>query len=127
MKLVMKFSPLPSFLEEGIKLISFCPLCQSKQSAMEVNVLEQTGENHLIHLRCQNCQTAILVLVTLTPLGLNSVGMITDLSVIDAKKFKEAESLEYDEIIDLPLLFKDQLQFFLALESVNSKEAAPRV
>lgn len=111
----MKNTSLPSFLAEGIKLISFCPLCQSKQSAMEANILEETDESHLIHLRCQNCQTAILALVTITPLGLSSVGMITDLSVIDAQKFKEAESLEYDEIIDLHLLLKNQPSFFQVL------------
>lgn len=104
-----------SSFEEGLKLISFCPLCQSRQGAMEANILEESGESHLIHLRCQNCQTAILALVTLTPLGLNSIGTITDLSVIDAQRFKDAESLETDEIIDLHQILKNQSQFFALL------------
>lgn len=117
----MKMTSASSFLEEGIKLISFCPLCQSKHGAMEANILEETGESHLIHLRCQNCQAAILALVTLTPLGLNSVGMITDLSAVDAQKFKEADSLEFDEIIDLHLLLKNQSCFFQALGGIDIK------
>lgn len=89
----------PSFFEEGIKLISFCPLCQAKQEAMEVKILETTEMARLLHLRCQRCQAAILALVMLSPSGLNSVGMITDLSAEEVLKFKETDGLEADDVL----------------------------
>ena len=89
----------PSFFEEGIKLISFCPLCQAKQEAMEVKILETTEVARLLHLHCQRCQAAILALVMLSPSGLNSVGMITDLSAEEVLKFKETDNLEADDIL----------------------------
>lgn len=108
-------SSLPSFLEEGIKLISFCPLCQAKQNAMEANILKETVESHLVHLRCRQCQAAILALVRVTPMGLTSVGMMTDLSVADVHKFEEAEPIEFDEIIDWHLLLKNSSELPQAL------------
>lgn len=108
---------LPSFFEEMTKIIGLCPLCQTKTNAMEANILEEAGESHLLHLRCRHCQAAVLALVTVTPAGLSSVGMITDLTVLDAQKFKEAEALSADEMIDLNLLLKDKVSFFQTLEA----------
>ena len=89
-----------SFFDEGIKLISFCPLCQAKQEKMAVNVLEKNETARLVHLECQNCRTAILALVMVSAAGLNSMGMITDLSAGEVLKFKEAEDLEADELLE---------------------------
>lgn len=110
---------LPSFFEEMTKIIGLCPLCQAKTQAMEANILEEAGESHLLHLRCRHCQAAILALVTITPVGLSSVGMITDLTVVDAQRFKEAGALAADEIINLNLLLKDGVNFYQLLEKTD--------
>lgn len=89
-----------SFFDEGIKLISFCPLCQAKQEKMNISVLEKNDSARLIHLECQNCRAAILALVMVSPAGLNSLGMITDLSAEEVLKFKDLEALEPDELLE---------------------------
>ena len=104
-----------SFFEEGLKLISFCPLCQAKQNAMEAKVIEQSGESHLIHMHCIQCQMAILALVTVTPAGLSSVGMVTDLSEADARQFRLAEPVDVDETMELYALVKDRTRLQRAL------------
>ncbi len=104
-----------SFFEEGLKLISFCPLCQAKQNAMEAKVIEQSGESHLIHMHCVQCQMAILALVTVTPAGLSSVGMVTDLSIADAQQFRLAEPVDIDETMELYALVKDRTRLQQAL------------
>ncbi|HPV70360.1 MAG TPA: hypothetical protein PKY08_00425 [Candidatus Magasanikbacteria bacterium] len=90
---------LSSFFDEGIKIISFCPLCQAKQEKMSVNILEKNETARLIHLVCQNCQAAVLALVTISPAGLNSLGMITDLSAGEVLKFKDNGPLEADDVL----------------------------
>lgn len=110
---------LPPFFEEMTKIIGLCPLCRAKTNAMEANVLEEAGESHLLHLRCRHCQAAVLALVTVTPAGLSSVGMITDLTAGDAQKFKKVESLTADEIINLNLLLKDRVNFYQLLEKTD--------
>ena len=107
-----------SFFEEGLKLISFCPLCQAKQGAMEASTVEETADNHLVHLHCRQCQSSILALVTVTPMGLSSIGMITDLSVADARRFKESEPIDFDEVIALNLNLKNHSLFYQTLVGV---------
>lgn len=89
----------PSFFDEGIKLISFCPLCQAKQESMEVKILDTSEAARLLHLRCQKCGAAILALVMISPAGLNSLGMITDLSADEVLKFKETDSIDADDVL----------------------------
>jgi len=90
----------PSFFDEGIKLISFCPLCQAKQEKMAVNILDKNETARLVHLECQSCNTAILALIMVSAAGLNSLGMITDLSADEVLKFKETDALEADDLLD---------------------------
>lgn len=85
---------------------------------MEASVVEETGESQLMHLHCRQCQAAILALVTITPLGLSSVGMITDLSVADARRFKESEPIDFDEVISLNLNLKNHSLFYQTLVRV---------
>lgn len=77
--------------------------------------MEETADNHLVHLHCRQCQAAILALVTVTPMGLSSIGMITDLSVADARRFKASEPIEFDEVIALNLNLKNNSSFYQML------------
>ena len=90
-----------SLFDEGIKLISYCPVCRHKEKMMEARVLEETEAAHLIHLRCHKCQAAVLALIMISPAGLNSVGMITDLSADDAVKFKNLDSISIEDVLEL--------------------------
>jgi hypothetical protein len=94
------FNP-KSLFDEGIKLISYCPVCQHRENKMEAKVLEETEAAHLIHLRCHKCQAAVLALIIISSGGLNSVGMITDLSANDALKFKDLDSIDIEDVLEL--------------------------
>ncbi len=80
-------------------MISFCPICQAKQDAVEVKILETTDLARLLHLHCKKCEAGILALVVVSPAGLNSVGMITDLSAAEVVKFKDDNDLTVDEVL----------------------------
>lgn len=82
---------------------------------MEASTVEEIDGSHLMHLHCQQCQAAILALVTVTPMGLSSVGMITDLSVTDVRKFKESEPIDFDEVIALNDNLKNYSLFYQTL------------
>jgi len=99
--------PQSSFFEEGIKLISSCPICQSKQDKMEVNILDRNEMSRLLHLRCQNCRAAVLALLVISPAGLNSIGMITDLSAGEVLRFKECEAIEADEVLSFHIFIQE--------------------
>lgn len=87
---------------ESLKVISsYCPVCNSKYNPIEARILEDRNDLHLIHIRCRHCFSAIVALVMVSNLGVNSIGMITDLSSEEVLKFKQAKPIGHDDVIDI--------------------------
>ncbi len=68
-------------------MISFCPLCETNYNPMEARVLGEKEDGHLLHIRCKKCWNSILALVLVSNAGVSSVGLITDLTFEDVRKF----------------------------------------
>ena len=88
-----------AFWGEGLRLISFCPLCESEFHPMESRLLGERGEKHLVHVRCSACRNAMLALVLVSKVGVSSVGLITDLTYDDVVKFREKGRLSVDDVL----------------------------
>lgn len=91
---------------EGLKLVSFCPVCETRYNPMEARVLGQEGETHLLHVQCHKCQHSILALVLVNHVGASSVGLLTDLSYEDVLRMKSSQSISVDDVIGAHQLFK---------------------
>ena len=90
-----------NFWNDGIKLVSFCPLCESRSSKTQARLLGQEGETRLLHVKCKKCSNSMLALVFASSDGMSSVGLVTDLSYDDAIRFKEGDPVYIDDIISL--------------------------
>ena len=88
-----------NFSPDGLRIISYCPLCESEFNAMEARVLGENGETSLVHVRCKSCSNAMLALVLLTKAGVSSVGLVTDLTYDDVVKFKEDGKVSIDDVL----------------------------
>ena len=87
------------FWHERMQVLSYCPLCETKQHPMQARILGVEGDHCLVHMTCHKCHNAILALVQNNPSGVNSVGMMTDLSFEDVQKFQAAESVNIDDVL----------------------------
>lgn len=94
----MSSQPL-NFSPDGLRLISYCPLCESEFNSMEARVLSVSGETSLVHVRCKGCQNAMLALVLTTQAGVSSVGLVTDLTYDDVVKFREEGRVSIDDVV----------------------------
>lgn len=94
-----KRSFLP-FFQENLKLVSYCPLCETHYNPMEAKILEDRGDAHLIHIQCQQCRSLIIVLLTANANGVTSVGMVTDLTADDVLRLRQGKSVSEDDILD---------------------------
>ncbi|MBI4143183.1 hypothetical protein HY480_04895 [Candidatus Uhrbacteria bacterium] len=92
--------PAP-FFQESLRLISYCPVCDTSYNPMEARVIDEYGERHLMHIRCKKCAHAILALVLTSGMGVSSMGILTDLAFDDVLKFREAQALTTDDVIAL--------------------------
>ncbi len=95
-------------LPEGISLVSTCPICNQNYNPVQIRVLEEKQDSHLIYITCGYCETSVLAVIINGGLGVSSVGLITDLSSEDVLCFKEAEALSYDDVLDMHEVLENQ-------------------
>ena len=84
---------------EGLKLVSFCPVCETRYNPMEARLLGERGDTHLLHVQCRKCQHSILALVLVNQVGASSVGLLTDLSYEDVLRVKVERPISVDDVI----------------------------
>lgn len=86
---------------EGLKLVSFCPVCETRYNPMEARMLGQDGDTHFLHVQCRKCQNSILAMVLINEVGASSVGLLTDLSYEDVLRFRARKSVTVNDVIDV--------------------------
>jgi hypothetical protein len=103
------------FYDQGIKLISYCPLCESSYNPRQTRVLGEKEDSHLLHIQCGNCSNAILALVLISAVGVSSVGLITDLCHDEVDRFKDAPAISTDDVIEVHHLLQNEEELFQRL------------
>ena len=112
--------PVPSarpspYFDEGVKLISYCPLCETSYNPQEAKVLGEKEDSHLLHIQCGNCSNAIIALVLISSVGVSSVGLVTDLAFDEVNRFKENTNVSTDDVIETHHLLQDEDAFLQGL------------
>lgn len=85
-----------------------CVHCGEVGSLLDIQEVEKGRDAELLHVKCQECRGALLVLLfTAGPL-VNSVGLITDLSKDDALTMQGAKPWQEDDLFALHEALKDR-------------------
>lgn len=93
--------------DDGLKLVSYCPVCETRYNPMEARMLGEDGDTHLLHIRCHKCTNQVLALVLVNQVGVSSIGVITDLSFDDVMRFKSADKITVDDVIKTHTCFEN--------------------
>ena len=111
------FKPNPAFgsLPEGISLISMCPICNTKYNPVQVKILEERDDAHLIFIVCKNCGSGVVAVVMNGGFGVTSLGLITDLSADDILKFKDVDEIGTDDVLELHKFLESKKTNYLKL------------
>ena len=64
-------------------------------------MIDQAGETLLTHSQCPSCEGAILSLVYSDLMGVNIVGMVTDLNYEDAIRLKNEGQIKNDNVLEI--------------------------
>ena len=86
---------------DGQVIVSRCPACESPFRRLEADVLGASGDRRLVHLRCADCQQMMLALLVPAPLGTLSVGVLTDCTSDDARRFRGGGPIADDDVLEL--------------------------
>ncbi len=99
---------------ELLAVVLHCPVCGNKYSADQTNIIDSRQTESfetttvLVHADCERCKSSVVFSIAMDGPEIFSVGMVTDLSSKDAQKFRDAESISADEVIE----FHDFLETF---------------
>lgn len=91
---------------ELLSVILHCPVCSNKYTAEQTSIIEapevekREDSSLLVHADCERCKSSVVFNISLDGPEIFSVGMVTDLTSADARKFREAPNLKIDEIIE---------------------------
>lgn len=74
---------------------------------MAAKILEEREDAHLIHIECRRCSSSIVALILTGGIGVSSVGLITDLTSDDVLKFKDADDITANDVLDFYIALQD--------------------
>ncbi|OGH59821.1 MAG: hypothetical protein A2725_02275 [Candidatus Magasanikbacteria bacterium RIFCSPHIGHO2_01_FULL_33_34] len=89
-----------SSIFERLRLMKKCPFCEYNYEAKKVVVLEEYEESRLVHVTCSDCNSSILHIMLVTQVGLNTMGIITDLSAEEVKRLRYSSGITEDILLD---------------------------
>ncbi len=92
---------------EWLGFVLRCPICSSKYKPENARIIE--SENHeavgearvLIHSDCTKCKSSVMFNIEIHGPEVYSVGMITDLTQQDSKRFSKHTPITVNEVIGL--------------------------
>lgn len=85
---------------DSLRLVSSCPLCDTRYAPAQARVLSEREDTRLIHATCRKCGSATLALVVENDTGGSTVGLVTDLSHEDVLRFHRERRVSTDDVIE---------------------------
>lgn len=98
---------------EWLAVILRCPICGNKYSADRTSIIEAReggfydNSSMLVHTDCERCKSSVVFSISVDGPEVFSVGVVTDLTSKDAKKFREAAAISADELIEFHNFLQD--------------------
>lgn len=89
------------FSGDALRLISYCPLCESSYNPLRAKVLEEREDAHLLHIQCSSCGSSVVALLFTSNSGPTSIGLVTDLTSDEVLRFKDQARVSTDEVLTL--------------------------
>lgn len=86
--------------QDQLKIISNCPVCDSRNFPSQIKILQERENSHLLYVQCRRCKSRVLVLITAHPNGISSIGLLTDLSSDEVIKFSTQEPINHDDVLE---------------------------
>ena len=91
---------------ELLALMLHCPVCNNKYNAEQTSIIDPKeaekfdNSTVLVHTDCESCKSSVVFSVSMDGPEVFSVGMVTDLTSHDAKKFTDSRHVSVDEVIE---------------------------
>lgn len=92
---------------DNLKSLIHCPVCGKEYRPAKMLLLNQEEKRSTLHITCEACHASSLVYVSMSPVGVVSMGVLTDLEQGEAKQFFQAKPLSPDDVLNVHRQFKE--------------------
>lgn len=102
-----------SFLDESLKIMSSCPVCQGKYNKDSVVIVDKNEDSYLLHITCPHCASNVLAYVMPTGVGLTTIGLLTDMQSYEVDKFSKLGPITNNDILDFYKMLNQDSKVFI--------------
>lgn len=88
------------FFHEGFRLMARCPLCQTRYQPSAAKVIAEREDAYLLHVPCVKCKSAVVALIFANMFGVNSIGVLTDLTS-DEVLSTDQQVVSADDVLEI--------------------------
>jgi transcription elongation factor Elf1 len=92
---------------ENLKALVHCPVCSKEYRPAKILLLDQEDKRSTLHLTCEHCGASTLVYVSMSPVGVVSMGVLTDLEQGEARRLFKGEAISGDEVLTVHQFLKE--------------------
>jgi|SRR5579872_289268 len=82
-----------------------CPVCGYRYNLERTKIIDtkqlENQANLLIHSDCSQCKSSVVFSISIQGPDIFSIGMITDLTSNDTKKFSDANPISTNDVLDI--------------------------
>ncbi len=85
--------------DDGLRIISRCPICQKEHNPSETAILDENNGAHLIYIKCRHCNSGVVAMVSLASGAVASLGLVTDLEGKEIVSVKDSGRINEDDVL----------------------------
>ncbi|OGZ61938.1 MAG: hypothetical protein A2932_01865 [Candidatus Spechtbacteria bacterium RIFCSPLOWO2_01_FULL_46_10] len=84
------------------KYVGSCPVCSARYAPRNLAHVGKKANMSQVHARCFSCKSSTMIFVVRNASGfVTTIGMLTDMSLKDAKRFRTMQPITSDDLIEL--------------------------
>ncbi len=101
--------------EQSVNYLRECPVCKSAYGKDQIDDIVDQENVHLVHITCPTCQNMLMAVLAASPMGVSSIGMLTDLTADDVIRVHDISPISEDDVLDFHAMISRQPQRFVHL------------
>ncbi len=102
-------------------LVTRCPFCSAEYDLDGAQVIGEENDATMVYITCSDCESSIVAIVAMSGLGVISLGLVTDMTIEDTKRFMGNEAVTSDEFLAVYELLEKKRHKVVKELTKNSK------
>jgi len=93
-------------LDYNMHFVSRCPFCSAEYELEGAKIIGEEDDSTMVYVTCSECESSIVAIVAMSGLGIVSLGLVTDMTAEDTKRFIGGQNVTSDELLSIYELFE---------------------